>query len=363
MAIFEMTQHEFVELTPTSFNAAKIREREDLQRLLRSNIGIVDEDLLVIAEEFSEWDDSRRRIDLLAIDRDANLVVIELKRTDDGGHMDLQAIRYAAMVSTMTFKRAIDVYEKYLRNNGSEVDAEQSLLEFLSWGEADEETFGSDVRIVLIAADFSKEVTTAILWLNDRELDIRCIRLKPYADGNRIFVDVQQVIPLPEAAEYQTRLREKNQVERQTKTRKRDLTKFDVRLSGELFPKQAKRNAMLLVVRHLCDKEVTPEKIEEVLHWRTGKLFYSVESVGSSAEFIARASSVSKQKGRSFDASCFFCGDDELIHWNGRSFALSNQWGRRTGEALELLAKAFPTAGVKVEVGDKGPDCDSQGAG
>ena len=51
-------------------------------------------DTLVIAEEFSEWSGSQRRIDLLAIDRDANLVVIELKRTEDGGYMELQALRF-----------------------------------------------------------------------------------------------------------------------------------------------------------------------------------------------------------------------------------------------------------------------------
>ena len=39
---------------------------------------------LVIADEFSDWEDSRRRIDLLAIDRNANLVVIELKRDEVG---------------------------------------------------------------------------------------------------------------------------------------------------------------------------------------------------------------------------------------------------------------------------------------
>ena len=38
----------------------------------------------------------RRRIDLLGNDRDTNLVIIELKRNDDSGHMELQAIRYAA---------------------------------------------------------------------------------------------------------------------------------------------------------------------------------------------------------------------------------------------------------------------------
>jgi hypothetical protein len=47
--------------------------------LLRSNVEVVSPDTLVVAEEFGDWEDSRRRIDLLGIDSDANLVVIELK--------------------------------------------------------------------------------------------------------------------------------------------------------------------------------------------------------------------------------------------------------------------------------------------
>ena len=86
----------------SDFAAAGFSERNDLQRLLRDRIEILSPDTLVIAEEFSHWDDSKRRIDLLGVDRDAKLVVIELKRTEDGGHMELQALRYAAMVSTMT---------------------------------------------------------------------------------------------------------------------------------------------------------------------------------------------------------------------------------------------------------------------
>ena len=44
---------------------------------------------MVIAEEFGDWLDSSRRIDLLCLDSVANLVVVELKRTDDGGRLDL----------------------------------------------------------------------------------------------------------------------------------------------------------------------------------------------------------------------------------------------------------------------------------
>ena len=101
MPIYEFAPDRIEPLTKTSFGAMLLHERRDLQRLLRKNISVIAPDTLVIAEEYGEWDDSRRRIDLLGIDREANLVVIELKRTEDGGHMDLQAIRYAAMVSTM----------------------------------------------------------------------------------------------------------------------------------------------------------------------------------------------------------------------------------------------------------------------
>lgn len=218
MAIFELGADSIRKLDETTFSAVGIRERADLQRLLRTQIETISPDTLVIAEEFGEWEDSKRRIDLLGLDRDANLVVIELKRTEDGGHMELQAIRYAAMVSTMTFEKVVDVYSNFLRRIGNSADAKASILEFLGWEEPDETRFAQDVRIILVSAEFSKELTTAVIWLNERSLDIRCVRIKPYADNGRILIDVQHVIPLPEAAEYQVQIREKEQKGRQERT-------------------------------------------------------------------------------------------------------------------------------------------------
>jgi exosome complex RNA-binding protein Csl4 len=114
MPIYEVTNSGLNRLEETKFAIAGLQERRDLQRLLRHSIEIVSPDTLVISEEFGDWDDSRRRIDLLGIDKNANIVVVELKRTEDGGHMELQAIRYAAMVSRMTFHRAAKVYQTYL---------------------------------------------------------------------------------------------------------------------------------------------------------------------------------------------------------------------------------------------------------
>ncbi|MFM8577237.1 MAG: DUF4268 domain-containing protein [Planctomycetaceae bacterium] len=218
MPLYELTPTTFRPVPEASFAAMGIGERSDIQRLLRTQIDVLDDDLYVLTEEFGEWEDSKRRIDLLAIDSEANLVVIELKRTHDGGHMELQAIRYASMVSAMTFERAVQIHADFLRRLGLSGDeAESRILGFLDWSEPDEERFASDVRIVLVSEGFSKEVTTAVLWLRDREIDIRCIRLRPYTAGGKTLVDVEQLIPLPEAEAYIVRIREKEQKERRSK--------------------------------------------------------------------------------------------------------------------------------------------------
>ena len=226
MAIYEITKDQIRTVTETSFGKAGVRERGDLQRLLREQIQIVSPETLVIGEEFGEWEDSRRRIDLLGLDKTGNLVVIELKRTDDGGHMELQAIRYAAMVSQMTFDQAVDAYANYLEANGREEDAREVILSFLDWEEPNDDQFAQDVRVVLVSAEFSKEITTSVMWLNERGLDIRCVRLKPYNLDGRTLVDVQQIIPLPEANEYQIQLREKKQQERKARSQKWDEAAF-----------------------------------------------------------------------------------------------------------------------------------------
>ena len=225
MPIFEIRGEELQAVPGTTFGAESIYERRGIQKLLRENIDVIGERLLVVGEEFGEWLDSSRRIDLLCIDAQANLVVVELKRTEDGGFMELQALRYAAMVSAMTLDQLIEAYARFLNRQDPSLDAAQeAILEFLGWDEISEEKFALDTRIILAAADFSKELTTSVIWLNEWGIDIRCIRLKPYklADGP-VLLDIQQLIPLPEAASFQTQIGVKRKAERKGRSERHEL--------------------------------------------------------------------------------------------------------------------------------------------
>jgi RecB family endonuclease NucS len=82
MAIYKLKEARIADLIETSFAAESILERRDLQRSLREKIAIISPHTLVISEEFGEWEGSKRRIDLLGVDKEARLVVIELKRNE-----------------------------------------------------------------------------------------------------------------------------------------------------------------------------------------------------------------------------------------------------------------------------------------
>lgn len=212
MSLYRITPDKLDPVSRTTFAAENLMERKDLQRWLRNDITPIGDDLMVIAEEYGEWEDSGRRIDLLCLNKNAGLVVVEIKRTEDGGHMELQAIRYAAMVSSMTLEQVIEAYARTL--GGEPESARSEVLDFLQLGYEGEAELTGDVRIVLVSADFSTEITTAVLWLNLHEIDITCIRLRPYRMGSDVLIDATQIIPLPEAADYEVKMRAKEKEKR-----------------------------------------------------------------------------------------------------------------------------------------------------
>ncbi len=324
MAIFKFNNDSFEKVEQTQFSSEGILERQHIQNALKKQIDVIAPDILIISEEFSEWSDSKRRIDLLGVDRLGNIVVIELKRTETGEHMDLQAIRYASMVSTLTFIRAVEIFSKYLLAIESELNAEDELSSFVG---DNIENFASDVRIVLVSSDFSKELTTSVMWLNERDLDIRCYRLIPHKLNNEILIDVQQIIPLPEAESYQVKVREQKEERREARKGARDNTKYN--FNGEVG--LGKRGIVRSVwLQYIADNQtVSYQKLtQDFPSDIRGRLFVELEQA------------LEQQKRDGNGLSRYFVEADEVISIGDKKYTISNQWGKGNIEKfLEYASK------------------------
>ena len=63
MALYEFTKDSMVEIPTTTYASLGLKERDDVQRVLRENIDAISPDTLILAEEFGQWEDSKRRIE------------------------------------------------------------------------------------------------------------------------------------------------------------------------------------------------------------------------------------------------------------------------------------------------------------
>ncbi len=209
--LYRMSDKRFEQIDRTSLGKEGVLERQDLQRLLRDQPNVIEPGLFVVAEEFGNFTSGWRSIDLLGIGEDRRLVVVELKRGNTGETMELQAIRYAAMAANMTLDQIVDAHGQYLRRRGIAEDAEERVHACLveEGGVEEPQVATERPRILLVSEDFSKELTTSVLWLNEVGLDIRCVRLRVYRHQGELLVDVDQVIPLPEAQDYLVQVRKR----------------------------------------------------------------------------------------------------------------------------------------------------------
>ncbi|MDP9650916.1 hypothetical protein [Paraburkholderia caledonica] len=333
MALYEMTGESLKAIDPKTFTELGLLERQNIQKALRTHIAAITPNVktMVLAEEFGDWVGANRRIDLLCLDDQANLVVVELKR-DDAAHMELQALRYAAMISTIRFEQAVEAHRRYLLSVGSNEDPAQAIRDFLDVEEGDAVALSDKVRIVLASAEFSPELTTAVLWLNKQGLDLRCVQMRPHQIGDRVLLDIQQVIPLPQAEQYQVAVREKSFEQDAARVQDRDLTRYDLTVGDNTYPNLPKRRLMLGVVAEAIRQGMSISDIEGAVDWRE-TMFISADGTLNGAQLT---DALGGKKLR------YFTEDDELFHSAGRTYALSKMWGERTLEAIGSLLGRMP---------------------
>ena len=334
MPIFHYSDRHLSKVEETTFSIEEMHEREDLQAALKKNISTISDDLLVISEEFSEWSHGQRRIDLLAIDKQANIVVIELKRTDSGNYMELQAIRYAAMISQLTWKDTIEIFGKYLEAEypGENRNAGKELLNFLDWMEPREDDFGAETHILLVSANFSDELTTSVLWLNDMGLNIRCIQISPHQFEGKVLINVQQIIPIPEAEDYQVRVKRKGEEKKTARYSDRDYTKYEFK--GEQY---GKGRLVLAVIKDWIEIK-KPQNIE------TLKESFPQDIARNGTFALLNEDFLSREKVK----SRYFTKDEDRISFSdGTCYVVSNQW--KKGERHQRFVEIARELGYAIE--------------
>jgi hypothetical protein len=206
--VFTVNGAEAVAAKPIGLAEAGLRERQHLQEWVIAHPKVLGPAVMIVAFEFGSWigqsgGTERDRLDVLALDSDGQLIVVELKRDKAPDAVEMQALKYAALVSRFTREDLDRVHARYCTaTSGIETSVEDAAARLDAFAEITEETLRIP-KVILMATEFPPTVTATVVFLHQQlGLDVRLMVFQAYETANDILVTVSQHYPPPGIEEF-----------------------------------------------------------------------------------------------------------------------------------------------------------------
>jgi hypothetical protein len=175
-----------------------------LEHWIVENPDLVGEPLLVLGHQLAEFEEDRDRLDILALDRSGEIVLVELKVSEDFRVTDLQALAYAGAYARRSPQDLARTLQRHMQKRTATKDQaavltdgatpdtsaaltgpttyEDALAAIASFIEIDDPSDwqpSQHVRIKLVAPNFPRRVLQTVKWLGD----VYSVRITPERFG------------------------------------------------------------------------------------------------------------------------------------------------------------------------------------
>jgi len=194
------------ELHPTQFSDNDLAE-DDIREWVIANPGeILGDELLVIGREVSVAD-LNDGIDVLALDRSGDLVVVELKRGPLRGGVDFQALKYVSYVSRWSYDDVKQQFEKFIQSqwgedlHGEDATFQETVQAFCT----DDYEVNATQRIILAGNSVRERIGSVVLWLREQDIDARIVELSLFQDeASELYLDSKTLVPTSDLEKFET---------------------------------------------------------------------------------------------------------------------------------------------------------------
>ncbi|MDQ3434804.1 MAG: hypothetical protein M3481_09030 [Actinomycetota bacterium] len=220
-----------------------------LERWIVENPDLVGEPLLVLGHQLAEFEEDKDRLDILALDRSGEIVLVELKVSEDFRVTDLQALAYAGAYAKRRSRDLALTLQRHLQKRanaeaqeappgvgGNGVDAavsdsptvsfENAAAKIAAFIEVDDFTEwqpSQQVRIKLVAPSFPRRVLQTVKWLGDvHSVRLEAITVRLFETApEKYSIAFERLLPLPAEEDFDMTVRERENRQRAENTSRR----------------------------------------------------------------------------------------------------------------------------------------------
>ena len=224
----------------TSLAENNRKEKEDLEKWIKTNSKILGDDILVFGEQV--WTKSGP-LDFIGIDNTGNLVIVELKRDKLARDVLAQAIDYASDLANWDIEKLNEICLKFSGNS-----LEDHIAEKFENIELNDLVINKAQRLLLVGFSIDEALSRMIEWLSSKyDLGINAIILNYVvtSSGNELL---SRTVIIPEEVEKE-------------KTNKKSFTIPMSDEPGNYEPEKLKE----LLVNYLNNNQWSSKRIKNIL--------------------------------------------------------------------------------------------------
>ena len=145
-------------------------------------------------------------------------------------------MKYVSYCSTLSKQQIKDIYQAYLDKYSINENAEDNIVEFFNGKPFNEISLNeNDQRMILVAGNFRKEVTSTVMWMLNHGIKVQCFKVTPYEYDKQVLLDIEQIIPVKEAEDYIIKMADKKREEKEVNETNRDLAELRKTFWSELL--------------------------------------------------------------------------------------------------------------------------------
>jgi hypothetical protein len=164
-------------LRPVPTGSMDVEQR--LEDWLAADPGLTGLDILIVGRQIVT--SNRGRIDLLAIDEDANTVVLELKRDKTPRDVVGQVLDYASWVNNLSFENLDVICRGYLQKSISDAYRDR-------FGGPLPDTVNENHTLLVVAAELDESSERIVQYLGDRGIAINVVFFNLFRSGEQELI-------------------------------------------------------------------------------------------------------------------------------------------------------------------------------
>lgn len=195
MPIWKITEKGPHKLPETTAKKEKLLE-ETLEDWIVADPFILGEPLLVIGRQVL-IQDTKDKLDILALDMQGNSVVVELKRGHLKDPVDIQALRYASCIAKWRFEDFENQARNFLSKGDPDFNFNELFESFCEVAGVEEiPNLNQDQRIIIVGTAVRDKLGSVALWLRQHSVDITAIEVHGFKEGETILIQPTVIVPL-----------------------------------------------------------------------------------------------------------------------------------------------------------------------